>query len=81
MKRILIAIALAAMMLLGTTATAVAFVPPGNTPEGLFSCVGGPVAGFPGEPGQSVATDFSEGRFGAWSAHINSAQILEGCSG
>jgi len=74
MRRIITTVALAATMLLGTTATALAFVPPGGgaadnftvtecTPEGL-------VSSFPGHKGQGTAISKGgpERTVGAWNA-------------
>jgi hypothetical protein len=70
MKRILIAMALAATMVLGTATASLAFDPPDhNDASGLVD-----VTGFPGFEAQ-FAHAWEQG--GAWNGHFHSDQIGE----
>ena len=71
MKRILIAMALAATMVFGTATASLAFNPPDhNDASGLVD-----VVGFPGAEAHFVHV-FGRS-FGAWNGHFNSDQIDE----
>jgi hypothetical protein len=73
MRRIITILALAATMLLGTTATALAFIPPAN-PAGVFSATCGDIEsivnGHPGYRGQwrAIVEDPPPRTVGAWNA-------------
>jgi hypothetical protein len=88
MRRIITIVAVVATMLLGTTATALAFVPPGGDPAGNFTVTEcdafGLIDAHPGAVGQETAIganlENAERTVGAWNATSDDFSNSEGKS-